>query len=69
MSSMDEASGIQPSSWGEQDENGIDLARLRWNLCLTPDERLERHSRALDFVLECRRAADEARLSRLGPRA
>jgi hypothetical protein len=31
-----------PDWWGDQDENGIDLARLRENLQLTVAERLER---------------------------
>jgi hypothetical protein len=29
-----------PDAWGDQDENGVDLARLRENLKLTPVERL-----------------------------
>ena len=33
--------------WGDQDENGIDLGRLRVNLRLTPDERVCKHDRAL----------------------
>ena len=31
-----------PDYWGEQDENGVDIARLRENLRLTPVERLQR---------------------------
>jgi len=31
-----------PNVWGDQDENGIDLARLRENLKLTPAERLRK---------------------------
>lgn len=31
-----------PNYWGDQDENGIDLARLRENLQLTPAERLQK---------------------------
>jgi hypothetical protein len=31
-----------PDVWGDQDENGVDLARLRENLKLTPAERLKR---------------------------
>ena len=31
-----------PTVWGEQDENGVDIARLRQNLRLTPAERLQR---------------------------
>lgn len=29
-----------PDVWGDQDENGVDLAHLRENLKLTPAERL-----------------------------
>lgn len=31
-----------PDVWGDQDENGVDLAHLRENLKLTPAERLRR---------------------------
>ena len=31
-----------PDYWGEQDENGVDIARLRENLRLSPAERLQR---------------------------
>ncbi|HVK07080.1 MAG TPA: hypothetical protein VM490_26665 [Armatimonadaceae bacterium] len=31
-----------PDAWGDQDENGVDLARLRENLKLTPAERLKK---------------------------
>lgn len=31
-----------PHIWGDQDENGVDLTRLRENLKLTPAERLRR---------------------------
>ena len=31
-----------PNYWGDQDENGVDLARLRENLKLTPAERLQK---------------------------
>ena len=36
-----------PDYWGDQDENGVDLARLRENLNLTPAERLTRLGMAL----------------------
>jgi hypothetical protein len=35
-----------PNVWGDQDENGVDLARLRENLKLTPGERLRQHEAA-----------------------
>ena len=31
-----------PDYWGDQDENGVDLARLRENLQRTPAERVRR---------------------------
>lgn len=31
-----------PTIWGDQDENGVDLTRLRENLKLTPAERLRK---------------------------
>lgn len=31
-----------PDMWGEQDENGVDLARLRENLKISPAERLKK---------------------------
>lgn len=36
-----------PNYWGDQDENGVDLARLRENLKLTPAERIARNDQAL----------------------
>lgn len=32
-----------PNVWGDQDENGVDLARLRENLKLKPAERLRQN--------------------------
>ena len=49
-------------AYGEQDENGIDIARLRRNLTLTPTERIRQHERAVEFMLKCMRAAEDARL-------
>lgn len=46
------------ADWGEQDEQGVDLARLRYNLSLTDDQRLAQQQKAARFVLECMRAAD-----------
>lgn len=36
-----------PDYWGDQDENGVDLARLRENLQLTPSQRLDQLGIAL----------------------
>jgi len=46
--------------WGEQDENGIDIAQLRYNRSLTADEQIARNKQAADRVLKCRRAAEDA---------
>ncbi len=42
--------------FGDQDENGVDLAALRENLKLTPTQRLEKLIAAQSFLEECRRA-------------
>lgn len=55
--------------WPGQDENGIDIAQLKNNLELTPSQRLEQHNRALQTVLELKRAIKIARPPRLVPGA
>jgi len=50
--------------FGDRDENGIDLSRLRANLKLTPLERLETHQQSLRLVMEVRRAGIAAGLTR-----
>lgn len=40
-----------PDVWGDQDENGVDLARLRENLKLTPAERLHKMDKGYSFSL------------------
>ncbi len=50
--------------WGEQDAEGVDLAKLRYNQTLTDDQKLEQHQRAARFVLECMNAAERARVHR-----
>ena len=49
-------------SYGDQDENGVDLSLLRANLKLTPTERWRKHQRALRLALEVRRAGEAARV-------
>jgi hypothetical protein len=39
-----------PNVWGDQDENGVDLARLRDNLKLTPAERLSQMDRGRQLL-------------------
>jgi len=39
-----------PYVWGNQDENGVDLARLRENLKLTPAERLSQLDRGRQLL-------------------
>lgn len=41
-----------PDYWGDQDENGVDLAHLRENLKLTVAERVRRNGVALLSVLQ-----------------
>ena len=40
---------------------GVDLSLLRERLALTPTERLERHQRALELVLELQKAGVKQR--------
>ncbi|HKI34200.1 MAG TPA: hypothetical protein VKA46_20275 [Gemmataceae bacterium] len=50
-------------SYGEQDENGVDLSLLRYTLSLSPLERLrhmERHARDTQLLIEYGRRAREA---------
>jgi len=55
-----------PDVWGDQDENGVDLARLRENLKLTPAERWAKHARALAFALEVKAAGERIRQAQRG---
>jgi len=50
-----------PNVWGDQDENGIDLAHLRENLKLTPAERLRQHERARLFAAHVEKAGERYR--------
>jgi hypothetical protein len=47
--------------YGDQDENGVDLASLRRNLQLTPTERLHRLQTAVQQYWEIRRNATYSR--------
>jgi hypothetical protein len=55
-----------PDVWGDQDENGVDLARLRENLKLTPAERLRKHGIALLFALQVEQAGERYRQTHAG---
>lgn len=46
----------------DEDENGIDIERLRRNRAMTPEQRLEQHRRACESVLALRAAVASARL-------
>jgi|GEM_PF-3413282 hypothetical protein len=50
-----------PNVWGEQDDNGVDLARLRENLKLTPANRLRENGRALLQVRQVDKAGERYR--------
>jgi hypothetical protein len=52
-----------PDYWGDQDENGVDLARLRENLKLTPAERLGQNDIALRGLLEMEQARERNRIA------
>ena len=53
----------EKSHWGEQDEYGNDLCWLKYNLTLTPEERIAQHQQALEFVKLCQEAARNAHAS------
>ena len=48
--------------YGDQDENGIDLSRLRASLKLTPTERVEKRRRTARGVMEMKNAGIRAGL-------
>jgi hypothetical protein len=50
-----------PDVWGDQDENGVDLARLRENLKLTPAERIRQNGIALLSFLQIEQARERHR--------
>jgi hypothetical protein len=66
---MDEAPKL--SEWvdpsADVDENRIDLNRLRRNLQLSPEERIERNRQAAIRNIECMRAARSTRLRKPDP--
>ena len=56
---------IDPNvEWGEQNEEGVDLAILRFNLSLTDEQKIEQHQKAARFALECMSAAERTGVSR-----
>jgi|GEM_PF-5574577 len=50
----------------DQDENGVDLFWLRYNLSLTLEERIEKHRRGAETVLVLRDAARRAGYRKTG---
>ena len=48
---------LQIASTEDRDENGVDLAKLRYNLSLTIQERVEKHRRAAENLIYFRNAA------------
>lgn len=42
--------GEAPSLFGEQSVDGVDLEHLRYNLTLTPAQRIERNLRAVESM-------------------
>jgi hypothetical protein len=50
------------TSYSEQSASGIDLSHLRANLLLSPTERLEKHRRSHELMMEVHRAAIAAGL-------
>jgi hypothetical protein len=56
---MDDKVRETKRDYGEQDENGVDLAAIRRNLRLTPTERIEKMLRAARAVQELRRVRED----------
>jgi len=52
--------------FGEQDQNGVDLSQLKANLRMTPSERLLKHDRFAESMLELMRAAENHRRKNAG---
>lgn len=52
-----------PDYWGDQDENGVDLARLRENLKLTPAERIDKHEAARWLAFNLKETGENSRAS------
>lgn len=50
-----------------EDENGIDIERLRRNRAMTPEERIEQHRRACESVLALRAASEAHRKANRKP--
>ncbi len=50
-----------PDYWGDQDENGVDLARLRENLKLTPAQRIDQHENARWLAANIKEAGERFR--------
>ena len=61
MAKKDLLDGYDPVAAGEQDEAGVDLEGLRYNLTLTPEQRFEQHNRALANYIAIRNAGIAAR--------
>jgi hypothetical protein len=50
-----------PHIWSDQDENGVDLTRLRENLKLSPAERLEHNEPARYLAIVAKEAGERYR--------
>ena len=53
-----------PDAWGDQDENGVDLTRLRENLKLTPAERLRQNGVARLLASRLEKAFERSRITK-----
>ena len=58
-----------PDYWGDQDENGVDLARLRENLKLTPAQRIDQHEAARWLAVGIKEANERTRAAQRGSTA
>ena len=53
---------VEANPMPDQDENGVDLGRLRENLKLTPAERLDRLERHMKSVAQLRQAFQKSQV-------
>ena len=67
MAKIEGLDGYDPVAEGEQDENGVDLVGLRYNLSLTPMERLEQHNKAAASIIWLRDVLRTAKPSATRP--
>lgn len=62
---MNEEKKIKGTAWHKAEQYGFDMSIIRYNLRLTPHERVVEHQKALEFCLTLK-AAGKRYYARLG---